>query len=154
LAATNLSLDGIPMATIKVIKTTHYELDLDGHRIGEITSEECRRRRGKDCVIVADCVIFPGGSLTKRTDPSQAPLTIYRDEQIHVVPDFETCEALKEALDAGETVTIHRPSGPLENARMVTIEGPYGPVFRKWYAEVHISDGKIKKITRNYPEGS
>ena len=136
---------------LKEIEAFHYLLDIDGYRIREITLEEVQQRRGMHCECIAGYELE--GNFTKCTDTDNYPLTVFRAEQIHVIPDFETKEDLKKALAARETVEIHSPGGFIKEGRQVTLEGPYGPILRKWYVDAHIVDNKIVKITRGFDEG-
>lgn len=54
----------------------------------------------------------------------------------YVEPNFKTKKALKEAVEAGEHVTVFSPGPfPLSGTRH-SIEGPHYPEPHKWYAEV------------------
>lgn len=138
------------MITLKLVEEIYYDLDLDGCIIDEITKEEAQRRQGRNCRSISGYDVEGGSG--KRVDPDEFPQTIFRDKQVHVIPDFKTKEDLKKALAAGETVHIHDPSGSSQNARQVTLEGPHGPIFCKWYVSAHIVDSKIVKLTPGFWE--
>jgi hypothetical protein len=66
---------------------------------------------------------------------------------MYVNPNFKSKKALKEAVAAGETVTVFSP-GPFpcsENGREA-VEGPHYPEPHRWYASVEIKDGKVTKV--------
>ena len=59
----------------------------------------------------------------------------------YVEPNYQTKKALREALKAGQRVTVYQPGGlfPLDvrNGRC-TIEGPHYPQAHSWYAVVEV----------------
>lgn len=61
--------------------------------------------------------------------------------------NFKSKKALKEAVAAGQTVTIFAPGlgTPKENGTE-TVCGPHYPEPHKWYAQVEMKDGKIIKV--------
>jgi hypothetical protein len=65
----------------------------------------------------------------------------------YVQPNFKTKKAFKEAVKAGETVTVFSP-GPFPAATngVETIEGPHYPQPHRWYARVQVSDGHVVKV--------
>jgi len=62
-------------------------------------------------------------------------------------PNFETKKALKEAMEAGKTVTVFAPvlGAPVENGTEF-VEGPHYPKPHTWYAQVEMKDGKVVKV--------
>lgn len=65
----------------------------------------------------------------------------------YVNPNFKTKKALKDAVKAGETVTVFSP-GPfpcITNGRE-SIEGPHYPKPHTWYANVEVTDGVVTKV--------
>ena len=68
---------------------------------------------------------------------------------MYVNPNFKTKKALKEAVAAGQTVTIWQPGpfGGNEPANgTVAVEGPHYPEPHRWYAQVELTDGKVTKV--------
>ena len=68
---------------------------------------------------------------------------------MYVDPNFTTKKALKEAVAAGDRVTIYQP-GPFggnepSNAKVV-VEGPHYPEPHSWYAQVVVNDGVVVKV--------
>lgn len=61
--------------------------------------------------------------------------------------NFRTKKALKEALAAGETVTVTSP-GPFPPKANGTeyLEGPWYPEAHRWYASVEVKDGVVVKV--------
>ncbi len=62
--------------------------------------------------------------------------------------NFKTKKALKEALAAGETVTVYQPGGifPSQRDGRVALEGPHYPKPHRWYASAEIANGAITKL--------
>jgi len=66
--------------------------------------------------------------------------------------NFKTKKALKEAVKAGERVTVFQPNGDVTgftgttNGR-ATVEGPHYPEPHRWYAVVEVTDGVVTKVT-------
>jgi len=67
--------------------------------------------------------------------------------------NFKTKKALKEAVAAGEKVTIYQPGGmfdPPENnphfSGTTFCEGPHYPAPHTWYAQVTMVDGCVVKV--------
>ena len=58
--------------------------------------------------------------------------------------NFKTKKALKDAVKAGEQVTIFSPGigSPKRDGRE-TVEGPHYPEPHRWYASVEMKDGII-----------
>jgi len=66
---------------------------------------------------------------------------------MYVSPNFKSKKALKEAVAAGQTVTVFSP-GPFpcnQNGRE-SVEGPHFPEPHRWYATVRVVDGYVKKV--------
>lgn len=65
----------------------------------------------------------------------------------YVSPNFKTKKALKEAVAAGQTVTVFNPGlGQAPRNGTAYIEGPHYPQPHTWYAEVQVKDGKVVKV--------
>jgi hypothetical protein len=66
---------------------------------------------------------------------------------MYVEPNFKTKKALKEAVKAGDQVTVFSP-GPFPAATegRVSIEGPHYPKPHSWYASVEISGGRVVRV--------
>lgn len=67
----------------------------------------------------------------------------------YVNPNFPTKKKLKEAVAAGETVTVFEPGGlfPAPDPNGIAfVEGPHYPRPHSWYAQVTLVDGKITKV--------
>lgn len=66
---------------------------------------------------------------------------------MYVDPNFKTKKALKEAVKAGETVTVFSPGPfPAKSDGEETIEGPHYPQAHSWYARVRVESGKVTKV--------
>jgi hypothetical protein len=61
--------------------------------------------------------------------------------------NFRTKKALKDAVAAGERITLFAPGlgTPAVNGRE-TVEGPHYPEPHKWYAQVEMKDGFIVRV--------
>ena len=68
----------------------------------------------------------------------------------YVDPNFKTKKALKEAVAAGQCVTVFQPGGmfalTLREGRFATIEGPHYPEPHRWYAQVEVEHGAVIKV--------
>jgi hypothetical protein len=66
----------------------------------------------------------------------------------YVDPNFKTKKALKEAVAAGELVTVFQPGGmyPATQNGETSIEGPHFPKPHTWYARVEVKDGVVTKV--------
>lgn len=67
----------------------------------------------------------------------------------YVYPNFKTKKALKDAVAAGERVTVaeNTPWGPKDvDNGSATIEGPHYPEPHRWYAQVKVLDGFVVKV--------
>lgn len=63
--------------------------------------------------------------------------------------NFKTKKALKDAIKAGQEVTVFQPgpfSGQATKNGTVTVDGPHYPEPHRWYARVQVKDGKIVKV--------
>lgn len=69
-------------------------------------------------------------------------------EQImYVSPNFKTKKALKDALAAGEKVTVYSPGPfPCPEEGVVAVEGPHFPEPHRWYAMVRVSGGLVTGV--------
>jgi hypothetical protein len=62
--------------------------------------------------------------------------------------NFKSKKALKEAVAAGQTVTLFAPGlGTPKTEGVEFVEGPHYPQPHKWYAQVTMKDGKVVKVT-------
>ena len=63
----------------------------------------------------------------------------------YTVKNFRSKKALKEAIAAGERVTVYRPGpfGPMVRDGQVGLEGPHYPAPHSWYASATVKDGVI-----------
>ena len=61
--------------------------------------------------------------------------------------NFKSKKALKEAVAAGEVVTLFSPGlgTPKENG-IEFVEGPHYPEPHRWYAQVEVRDGVVVKV--------
>ena len=68
----------------------------------------------------------------------------------YTTQNFKTKKALKEAVKAGETVTVYQP-GPfgrgIERSGSFVLEGPHYPEPHRWYARCRVEDGRIIKVS-------
>jgi len=66
---------------------------------------------------------------------------------MYCVKNFKTKKALKEAVAAGEQLTIFAPGlgSPVSDGQE-SLEGPWYPEPHKWYASVTMKDGIIVKV--------
>ena len=62
--------------------------------------------------------------------------------------NFKTKKAFKEAILAGEKVTVYQPAGIGETPTdgIVFCEGPHYPQPHTWYAEVTLANGYVVKV--------
>ena len=66
---------------------------------------------------------------------------------MYVQPNFKTKKALKDAVAAGQEVTVFSPGPfPVKQDGNETIEGPHYPEPHKWYAQVVVANGKVVKV--------
>ena len=61
--------------------------------------------------------------------------------------NFKTKKAFKEAIKAGEQVTLFAPGlgAPKENGREF-VSGPHCPAPHSWHAEVEVVNGVVVKV--------
>lgn len=65
----------------------------------------------------------------------------------YVSPNFKTKKALKEAVKAGQEVTVFQPGiGTVPTNGNICVEGPHYPEPHKWYAGVTIENGRVTKV--------
>lgn len=61
--------------------------------------------------------------------------------------NFKTKKALREAVAAGEKVTVFQPGlGQSVHNGTEYLEGPHYPAPHTWYAQVTVKDGIIVKV--------
>lgn len=66
---------------------------------------------------------------------------------MYVEPNFKSKKALKEAVVAGETVTVFSPGPfPAKADGQESIEGPHYPKPHTWYARVEVKGGVVVKV--------
>jgi hypothetical protein len=66
---------------------------------------------------------------------------------MYTVKNFKTKKSLKDAVAAGETVTLYAPGlgQPAVNGTDF-VEGPHYPAPHSWYAQVTMADGRVVKV--------
>lgn len=66
----------------------------------------------------------------------------------YVTPNFKTKKELKDAVKAGQTVSVFNPGlGTVPNTGWVYgIEGPHYPKPHTWDASVYVEDGRVTKV--------
>jgi hypothetical protein len=66
---------------------------------------------------------------------------------MYVEPNFKSKKAFKEAVAAGQLVTVFSPGPfPAPTQGKAYIEGPHYPEPHKWYAQVEVKDGVVVKV--------
>jgi len=66
---------------------------------------------------------------------------------MYTTHNFRTKKQLKEAVAAGQNVTIYAPGlGQPKDNGTEFVEGPHYPEPHRWYAEVIVKDGIITKV--------
>lgn len=76
--------------------------------------------------------------------------TSIRECKMYTDKNFKTKKALKDAVKAGEIVTVYQPGpfGGNEPANgVVYLEGPHYPEAHKWYASATLENGRIVKVS-------
>lgn len=65
----------------------------------------------------------------------------------YISPNLKTKKAVKEALAAGEKITVFNPGlgGDIVDGP-VTLEGPHYPEPHRWYAQGVVENGFLKSI--------
>lgn len=65
----------------------------------------------------------------------------------YVDPDFKSKKALREALKAGDYVSVYQPGlGTIPENGTVYLEGPHYPKPHTWYAIGTMLNGNLVKI--------
>jgi hypothetical protein len=66
---------------------------------------------------------------------------------MYVDPNFPTKKAFKEAVAAGQEVTVYAPGlGEPKVNGTEYVEGPHYPKPHTWYAQVEMKDGQVVKV--------
>jgi len=66
---------------------------------------------------------------------------------MYTTKNFKTKKALKDAVAAGEKVTLFAPGiGSPPTNGSCTVEGPHFPQPHRWYAEVTVENGVVVKV--------
>lgn len=65
--------------------------------------------------------------------------------------NYKTKKALKEAVAAGQQVTVFQPNSDITganppNSGKVCLEGPHYPQPHSWYAEAWLENGVVTKV--------
>jgi len=63
--------------------------------------------------------------------------------------NFKTKKALKEAVKAGEKVSVYQPGpfgGNIDPNGSVFLEGPHYPAPHTWYAQAKLRDGFVESV--------
>lgn len=67
---------------------------------------------------------------------------------MHTDQNFKTKKALKEAVKAGQQISVYSPGlGSGRTEGRVTLEGPHYPAPHSWYASAEIKNGIIVKVS-------
>lgn len=65
----------------------------------------------------------------------------------YVHPNFKTKKALKEALAAGQQITVYQPMlGTVPLNGNIALEGPHYPEPHRWYATGTMKDGELVSV--------
>ena len=68
---------------------------------------------------------------------------------MYVDPNYRTKKALREAVAAGEDVSVYSPGPfPAPAEGMVSVEGPHYPEPHRWYARVRVVEGRVAKVEK------
>ena len=68
--------------------------------------------------------------------------------------DFKTKRDLKEAVAAGQKITVYQPNSDLFESYktpangMIALEGPHYPARHSWYASAILKDGYIVEVIK------
>lgn len=66
---------------------------------------------------------------------------------MYTTKNFKTKKALKDAIAAGERITLFAPGlGTPKTDGVETICGPHFPAPHSWYAQVVMKDGVVIKV--------
>lgn len=66
---------------------------------------------------------------------------------MYVSPNFKSKKALRDAVKAGDVVTVFSPGPfPCPQDGRIAVEGPHYPEPHRWYASVQVEGGKITKM--------
>lgn len=66
---------------------------------------------------------------------------------MYVDPNFKTKKALKEAVARGDRVVVFSPGPfPPKTDGSEFVEGPHYPEPHRWYAQVEVVGGIVKKV--------
>ena len=66
---------------------------------------------------------------------------------MYVSPNFKSKKALKDAVKAGQEVTLFAPGlGEPKRDGWETVEGPHYPAPHTWYAQVEVKGGLVVKV--------
>ena len=66
---------------------------------------------------------------------------------MYTTHNFRTKKQLKEAVAAGQNVTIYAPGlGQPKDNGTEFVEGPHYPEPHRWYAEVIVKDGYVQSV--------
>ena len=66
---------------------------------------------------------------------------------MYVDPNFTSKKALKEAIKGNTVVTVFSPGPfPCPQDGTIAVEGPHYPKPHKWYAQVQVKDGMVRKV--------
>lgn len=67
----------------------------------------------------------------------------------YTTKNFKTKKALKDAIAAGEMITVFQPgpfSGNVPSEGKVYLEGPHYPAPHTWYAQAILVDGVVLSV--------
>lgn len=66
----------------------------------------------------------------------------------YVNPNHWTKQGLREAVEAGEIVTVFEPGGlgRVPEDGKVSVEGPHYPEPHRWYARVTLAGGHVVRV--------
>ncbi len=76
---------------------------------------------------------------------------------MYTTHNFKTKKALKEAVKAGDRVTVYQPNAVMRDTTRViseshqrpltiALEGPHAPESHRWYATATLKNGRVTKI--------
>lgn len=66
---------------------------------------------------------------------------------MYATQNFRTKKALKEAVAAGQVVTVFAPGlGSPKTDGTEYLEGPHYPAPHTWYAQVTMQEGRVVKV--------